>query len=224
MGVIYQTDKRVGITYAYENESYWDKALKQPRSRRKLIGRLDEKTGEIVPTGERKPVPKDILSKRTYSGATYLFDAIVKATGVKHDLRECFPGIHTQILSIAYYLILEDRNPLSRFVKWAATHKHPYGRSIPSQRSSDLFAEITEAGKNEFFVFRGKRKKEREYWFYDSTSISSYSKSLEQVRYGKNKDHENLEQINLAVLFGEDSQLPFYYLLLSEAAGEYHGR
>jgi hypothetical protein len=23
-GIIYQKDKRVGITYAYENESYWD--------------------------------------------------------------------------------------------------------------------------------------------------------------------------------------------------------
>lgn len=31
------------------------------------------------------------------------------------------------------------------------------------------------------------------------------------MRHGHNKDHENLEQINLAVLFGEASQLPFYY-------------
>jgi transposase len=58
---------------------------------------------------------------------------------------------------------------------------------------------------------RGGRKKEREYWFYDATSVSSYSKRLAQTRYGNNKDHEHLEQINIAVLFGEDSQLPFYY-------------
>ena len=46
----------------YESESYWDKEKKQPRSRRKLIGKLDEETGEIIPTGKsgrRKtdPVP-----------------------------------------------------------------------------------------------------------------------------------------------------------------------
>ena len=31
------------------------------------------------------------------------------------------------------------------------------------------------------------------------------------MRYGHNKDHEHLEQINLAVMYGEESQLPFYY-------------
>jgi transposase len=209
MAIIYQTDKRVGITYAYESVSYWDKDKKQPRSKRKLIGRLDEKSGEIVPTRERKfAVPK---SKRLYSGATYLFDEIVKATGVKRDLKTCFPETYEQILSIAYYLILEDRNPLSRFAKWAAMHRHPYGKDITSQRGSELFASVTESAKNEFFTLQAGRKMEREYWFYDSTSISSYSKCLAQARYGKNKDHENLAQINLAILFGEESQLPFYY-------------
>jgi transposase len=140
-----------------------------------------------------------------------MFDEIIIGTGVKRDLRECFPDSYQQILSIAYYLILEDRNPLGRFSKWAATHRHPYGMDIPSQRSSDLFASVTEDAKNRFFTMQGERKKEREYWFYDTTSISSYSKCLAQARYGNNKDHENLEQINLAVLFGEESRLPFYY-------------
>ena len=52
---------------------------------------------------------------------------------------------------------------------------------------------------------------EKEYWAYDSTSISSYSETLMQVKYGKNKDGEKLPQINLALIFGEESGLPFYY-------------
>jgi transposase len=40
--------------------------------------------------------------------------------------------------------------------------------------------------------FQGKRRAESDYLAYDSTSISSYSKGLRQVRYGKNKDHEHL--------------------------------
>jgi transposase len=211
MGIVFQKDKRVGITYAYESESYWDKEKKQPRSRRKLIGRLDEETGNIVPTRERKPPVPEPISKRTFCGATYLFNEIVKKLGILQDLKECFPQQYTQILSIAYYLVLEDRNPLFRFSKWAATHKHPYGKDICSQRSSDLFASITEDAKNRFFILQGRRKKEREYWFYDATSISSYSKCLTQVRYGHNKDHEHIEQLNLAVMYGEESQLPFYY-------------
>lgn len=54
-----------------------------------------------------------------------------------------------------------------------------------------------------------------EYWAYDSTSISSYSECLSQVRYGKNKDHDRLPQVNLLLLFGEQSNLPFYYRKLA---------
>ena len=118
---------------------------------------------------------------------------------------------YLQILSIAYYLILEDRNPLSRFPRWAQAHRHPHGEVISSQRSSDLFASITEEEKQRFFRLQGKRRVEKEYLAYDSTSVSSYSQCLRQVRYGRNKDHEHLAQINLTLLFGEQSRLPFYY-------------
>ena len=52
MSLVKLKDKRTGTTYVYESESYWDKEKKQPRSRRKLIGKLDEETGEIIPTGK----------------------------------------------------------------------------------------------------------------------------------------------------------------------------
>ncbi|SCW63777.1 hypothetical protein SAMN04487970_102283, partial [Paenibacillus tianmuensis] len=50
MAIIYQTNKKTGITYAYNNEPYWDKEKQQSRAKRTLIGRVDPKTGEIVPT------------------------------------------------------------------------------------------------------------------------------------------------------------------------------
>ena len=53
MGIVYQTDKRSGITYAYENKAYWDKEKKQSRSKRTLIGRVDPETGKIIPTDGR---------------------------------------------------------------------------------------------------------------------------------------------------------------------------
>lgn len=53
MSIIFQKDRRRGITYAYENAAYWDKEKKQSRTKRKLIGRLNEETGEIVPTDDR---------------------------------------------------------------------------------------------------------------------------------------------------------------------------
>lgn len=53
MAVIHQKDKRSGITYVYESISYWDKGKKQSRSKRRLIGRLDEETGDVIPTDGR---------------------------------------------------------------------------------------------------------------------------------------------------------------------------
>jgi len=53
MAVIFQHDKRSGITYAYDSYSYWDKEKKMTRAKRKLIGRLNKETGEIVPTDGR---------------------------------------------------------------------------------------------------------------------------------------------------------------------------
>lgn len=52
MSIVKLKDKRSGTVYVYESESYWDKEKKQPRSRRKLIGKWDEATGEIIPTGK----------------------------------------------------------------------------------------------------------------------------------------------------------------------------
>jgi len=223
--IVYQANKKTGIKYAYESISYWDKDKRQSRARRKCIGRVDPETQKVIPTRKRKtstvgektkrgPVPIT-WTARCFYGATYLFDRIGEDTGVTQDLKTCFPESYRQILSIAYYLILEDKNPLSRFPRWAALHRHPHGESISSQRSSELFASITEEARQRFFRLQGKRRVDREYLAYDSTSISSYSKCLRQVRYGKNKDHEHLAQINLTLLFGQQSRLPFYYRKLA---------
>ncbi len=225
MARVKQLDKRSGITYVYDSISYWDKEKKQPRSKRTLIGKLDPETGGIVPTdgrgqkrrqketelpAKRGPVPV-VRTERLFFGATYLLDQIGIVSGVTEDLKACFPNTYKQILSIAYYLVLEDQNPLFRFKKWATLHCHPYGKDIPSQRSTELFQSITEEAKMQFFRLQGKRRAEKEYWAYDSTSISSRSELLKQVKYGKNKDGDHLPQINLALVFGEESRLPFYY-------------
>lgn len=82
-----------GIKYAYTNEAYWDKEKKQSRSKRRLIGHVDEKTGEIVPNRSynkkketetnkltQKETDKVILNKyqRYHFGATYLLNQIAK--------------------------------------------------------------------------------------------------------------------------------------------------
>lgn len=222
--IVNQKDKKTGNVYVYESVSYWDKEKKQSRAVRKCIGKRDPETGEIVPTGsyiKKKEEAKKIAVKpgplaitkyqRSFFGATYLFDQIGDMTGVTADLKACFPNDYKRILSIAYFLILEENNSLSRFSHWQRLHEHPYNDDIASQRSSELFQSIDEESRMTFFMKQGKRRIENEYWAFDTTSISSYSETLNQVKKGRNKEHDRLSQINLALLFGEKSGLPFYY-------------
>jgi transposase len=225
--IVYQKDKRSGLTYAYKSVSYWDKEKQQSRSNRTLIGRLDPQTGEVVPTDgrNRKSKEAETASKRgpqasmhtarAFYGATYLLDVIGEKLGITEDLKQCFPDSYKQIASIAYYLILEDKSPLYRFEKWGSLHRHPYSNNITSQRSSELFASITEEAKSKFFLLQGRRRTEEEFWAYDTTTISSYSECLRQVQHGFNKENDRLPQLNLALVFGEKTNLPFYYRKLA---------
>ena len=107
MGIVYQTNKKTGITYAYRNEAYWDKEKQQSRAKRTLIGKVDSDTGEIVPTRSyrKKKSKKEVASEkpgpvpitkicRSFYGASYLFDQIGKMTGVSADLNICFPDTY----------------------------------------------------------------------------------------------------------------------------------
>lgn len=224
MATIYQKNKKTGITYAYSNKAYWDRDKQQSRAKRTLLGKVDPVSGEIIPnreykklkdapqTGSVKPGPVSMVkTQRSFFGASYLLDHFGKETGIEADLKACFPDRYKKILSIAYYLIMEENNSLSRFTHWQRLHIHPFGEDIPSQRSSELFQSIEEAERMAFFEKQGKRRIEKEYWAFDVTTISSYSEVLKQVKNGKNKEHDRLPQINLALLFGEESGLPFYY-------------
>ena len=221
---VFQTNQKTGVVYVYEDHPYWDPDKQQSRSKRKCVGKLDSETGDTVATRGRKPKERqneggiDVARKgfaHKYCGATHLLDCIGKATGVFEDLKKCFPETYKQILSVAYYLVMEDQNPMYRFEKWGILHRHPYGKDISSQDSSDLFASITSNEQHDFFRLQARRRVEKECWAYDTTTISSYSETLRQVQYGKNKEHDDLPQLKLLLLFGERSGLPFYYRKLA---------
>lgn len=76
MAQIQHYDKRVGITYVYESESYYDSEKKQSRSKRKLIGKIDPETGKIVPTGKRGRPSKHTTSEADETDCRKLYSDI----------------------------------------------------------------------------------------------------------------------------------------------------
>ena len=60
MAIIKQYHKDTDTTYVYESTSYWDEEKKQSRSKRRVIGKIDPETGEMIPTGKRGRRPKEV--------------------------------------------------------------------------------------------------------------------------------------------------------------------
>lgn len=55
MSISKSYNKQTGVTYVYEvYENYWNKEKKRPESKRRLIGKIDPETGEVVPTSRAK--------------------------------------------------------------------------------------------------------------------------------------------------------------------------
>lgn len=53
MRIEYCRNKKNGTVYVYRAESYYDPSKKRCGARRKLIGKLDPETNEVIPTGKR---------------------------------------------------------------------------------------------------------------------------------------------------------------------------
>ena len=219
-----RTQKIKGVEYIYEDYPYWDKKTKQNRHKREYIGKAGE-DGEFIPNKkylarQNEPalkgyaVPAGTPARRVFIGATHVLDEISEITGVREDLQTCFPNSYKALMSLAYYLVLESESPMYRFPRWSFDHRHPWGEDLSSQRISDVLREIPEQAKLEFFKRQSRRRQEKEYLAYDTTSISSYSEYIKAVRYGKNKDNDGLPQVNMALIFGEESCMPVYYRIL----------
>ena len=84
--IVYQTDKKTGTKYAFESISYWDKDKKQPRSKRKYLGKVDPVTGEIIPSRGRSTHSEDIKTSEGNDLQT-LYAEIPKRDKIIEDLR-----------------------------------------------------------------------------------------------------------------------------------------
>ena len=205
-----------GAAYLYTVENYWDKDKKQPRNRQVCLGRINEETGEVVPsdrkhrTEVRAAASPDVKASTKVYGPYLMLTKLAKDTGLTADLKKSFPDIYEEILSLAFF-IAQKGLALSHCDIWSISHMHPFEKPIQSQRVSELLLQITENERQHFLSLWLKRLSETELLCYDITSISSYARANEYIRWGYNRDKEKMPQINLAMLFGQQSTLPAYY-------------
>lgn len=217
--ITHHRNKKTGAIYRYSVESYWDKEKKAPRNKQVCLGRVDPETGELTPSKRQK---KKCAGKQLKSdsgavtvssrivGPNLVFDKITREYKIDSLLDTCFGEMAVKMRSLVYFLVQKGL-ALSRVERWSEATLHPTEQFISSQEVSDLLRAISEDDRQRFFSLWMERILEEDYLCFDITSVSSYAKNNEYTQWGYNRDGESLEQINMAMLFGQASRLPVYY-------------
>lgn len=98
MAIVKQYHKDVDTTYVYESVSYWDAEKKQTRSTRKLLGKVDPETGEIIPTGKRGRKKKEPTAEEA---ATFSEQLSTVSAGYMEQIRQQQLTIRQQEMQIS---------------------------------------------------------------------------------------------------------------------------
>lgn len=161
--------------------------------------------------------------KQLHAGATWALDQLVAQSPVGEALKWAFPQRrdYLKILSICYFIILNQDNNISKYERFAEVTRLPWGAPLAPSSISRVFRKIRNQQIETYFsVFRDELLEQQEKYgdkneitlALDSTSGSNYVinnlLNLERHRY---EDEDNLPLINLLALTEYESGIAFFY-------------
>jgi transposase len=132
--------------------------------------------------------------------------------GLSSVLKKAFPEADKELLYLSMFQVLEGK-PLYLFKPWAEAAYVEEPLALSSQRISRLAEELGRSeGRREMFLKSWIQSQgDLRAILFDITSLSSYSKFIEYLEWGYNRDGEKLPQINLGMIMGQPSHLPLAY-------------
>jgi transposase len=153
----------------------------------------------------------DLLDSRHLDlGHVHLLDYIAEKINLKKALKHSFPSYWGDILTIAQFFAIECA-PAMYCNFWVnKTDSLIDHNSLTSQNISKLYEIIQDHQINDFYSEWSNQFDHSEYIALDNTSISTYSNRIKLASRGYNRDGDNLDQINVSLLFGQQSRLPLY--------------
>ena len=173
-------------------------------------------------------VPPKVVEKK-FAGLYWAVSQALAQTGMGSALKRVFGKYHRdlKLASIVTY-ILAKRNGgvMHLYPPFARTHYLPWPKELDDWQLSHLLSNIDDDDLNRFFAeqFREYLNNHKALFnrdrpshlilALDSTSISTYSENLPLAERGKNKDGDDLKQINYLLLCDELTGMPIYGKLL----------
>ena len=189
----------------------------QPDNKKVMIGIKSEIEGKMVPNlnyykifNIEEPVNKSFPDTVRRSGSFAAIKQICDSCGLYPVLKSSFPGFYDKILTCAHYIVTSG-NVMYYLDDWLDQTLSFSPDNLNDVAIGRVFKQIDSDRKKQFFSKWIKERDKSEFVAYDVTSISSYSRGLEDLEYGYNRDKEKLPQINFGMYFGEESKMPFFY-------------
>jgi len=193
--------KKIGQNYyLYESTTVWLKGKKKRKKLCRYIGKITEKG--IVEGERRKRYTRSIYE---YGNAQLLMDI---ATELIPPLKEVFPDDYKEIIATSIVRVIQS-TPL-KLIK-SRWEKLSLSREITTSLSPNTLSEKLRFigsdwdAQRRFFAHLLSKSK---YLLFDLSSVVSHSEDLRLAEKGYNSDHLYLKQVNFALIFSYDHNIP----------------
>ncbi len=146
-------------------------------------------------------------------GDVWFLEKIAEITGIKEDLLEVFDNDKktvNDILTLSYFLF-SGGSTYNHVEAWQKVEKTPSDYFLLPYNITRLTQKISAENRKDLFSLRSKRIDDEDLCAIDSTSCSTYGKRLADIRYGRNKENDNLPQTIESVVYSLKKHAPIYF-------------
>lgn len=144
-------------------------------------------------------------------GTGFFLEQVARSCGLTDDLQRIFGEERAaELLTLAYYLMLHD-DCYNHLESWQRVEWYPCTKALTPSTVTRITQAISEDDKQALFALRKKRMVHASWCGIDSTSYSYFGHSIADSKFGHNKEHDKLPQVNQLVMYNMTKSMPVYY-------------
>ena len=180
-------------------------------------------SGKAAPGCGRQPKPLEIAklgrAQVEEIGRVGVLTHLAETSGLLRCLQHAFGADDARRLLCAAMHEVCEKNPLYMIEEWLEGVADATSEGLSPASMCELArllgAKSAVSLRQLFFTEWIKACGMPRALIHDTTSLSTWSKRLEDAEWGYNRDEENLPQVNLALVVAKDSRIPVWYRMLS---------
>ena len=208
--------RRGGREYVYMYTRFFRTEEGKPSNESVAVGALTDGDDWVMHPNDNylriyRVAPPGKQNESACVGYTAVVDSAFEDLGLLEALAAAFGDRDAKrIRTVAAYMAKEG-SVLSKIGRFCESERFRDSQEIiTSQRASEVFCGVTAEKMRRFYREWVPRAAGDGYVCYDVTSISTWSRMIEEAEYGYNRDHDRLPQLNLGLFHSEDTGYPIY--------------